>query len=257
MLLAAVDFDDRRDERDDVVADRLDERRLLDGEAVRQLHQHLGAAGLARVHAARHPVDRLGGLDQLLRLRLRRLARIGQRREHALVLVELLDRRLVGDGEQHHVAAFFGLADRPHRDAIGRLVERLVVALDVLGVGQLAGRAGHAAEELQRRRDRVGRRQVIDELGADARILRVFLDLRSCTPRPASAASPPGSVTARSASGQASTTNTSRTANAKRTNGLRSGARLIEILLRTRIRKCAAYSTSRRRSDSTAGAERR
>ena len=95
--------------------------------------------------------------------------------EHALVLVDLLDRRFVGHREQHHVAAFLGLANRPHRDAIGGFVERLVVALDVFRVGQLARRARHAAEELQRRRNRVGRRKVIDELGADPRVLRVSL----------------------------------------------------------------------------------
>ena len=48
--------------------------------------------------------------------------------------------------------------------------------MDVLRVGELAGRADGAAEELQRRRDRVGRGQMIDELGRDARILQVLLD---------------------------------------------------------------------------------
>jgi hypothetical protein len=42
VFLAAVDFDHRRDERDDVVADVLNERRLFDDEAVRELHEHLG-----------------------------------------------------------------------------------------------------------------------------------------------------------------------------------------------------------------------
>ena len=60
LLLAAVDFDHRRDQRDDVVADVLDERRLFDDQAVGQLDQHLGAAGLRRVHAADRVVDRLG-----------------------------------------------------------------------------------------------------------------------------------------------------------------------------------------------------
>ena len=60
--------------RDDVVADLLDERRLADREPIRQLDQHLGTAVLGRVHAARDPVDRLRGPDQLLRLLLCRLA---------------------------------------------------------------------------------------------------------------------------------------------------------------------------------------
>ena len=74
------------------------------------------------------------------------------------------------------VAAFFGLADLPELGARRSLGERLVVAVDVLGVGQFAGLAGNAAEELQRRRHRVGRRHVVHELGGDARVLQVFLD---------------------------------------------------------------------------------
>ena len=95
-----------------------------------------------------------------------------------MYLSRLLDRRFVGDREQDHVAAFLGLADRPQLGAVGRLVERLEVAVDVLGVGQLAGRADDAAEELERRRNGGRGRQVIDQLGRDPRILQVFLDLR-------------------------------------------------------------------------------
>ena len=57
-----------------------------------------------------------------------------------------------------------------------RLRERLVVAMDVLRVGQLAGRADGAAEKLERRWDGVGGRQMIDELGGDPRVLQVLLD---------------------------------------------------------------------------------
>ena len=58
-------------------------------------------------------------LQQLLRARLGRLARIGQLAEHVAVPVERLDRRLVGDREQHDVAAFFGRADLPVLRASG------------------------------------------------------------------------------------------------------------------------------------------
>ena len=123
-------------------------------------------------------VDRLGGLDQRLRLRVGGLARIGQRRELIAVLLEVLDRRLVGDRQRDHVAAFFGLADLPVARARRHFGELLVVAMNVLRVGQLAGLADDAAEELERRRHGVGRRQVIDELGRDPRILQGLLDLR-------------------------------------------------------------------------------
>ena len=149
-----------------------------DREPVAELHQHLGPAGLRRVHAAGDVVDRLRGLQQLLRLLLGRPPRIGQLRDLRLVLVERLDRRLVGDRDEDHVAPFLALADRPHRHAIRRLVDGGEVAMDVGRPGQLARRARHVAEELQRRRHRVGRRQVIDELGRDPRILEVLLDLR-------------------------------------------------------------------------------
>ena len=158
LLLAAVDFDDRRDERDDVVADLLDERRFAHRQAVWQLDQHFRTAVLGRVHAARDPVDRLGRSNQLLRLLFGRLSRIGQRRDHALVLVDLFDRRFIGDRQGDHVAAFFGLADVPHRDAIRRLVDGFVVAVDVFRVGQLARSSDNPSEKLERRRHRVGRR---------------------------------------------------------------------------------------------------
>ncbi len=54
--------------------------------------------------------------------------------------------------------------------------ERLVIAVDVLGVGQLARLARNAAEELQRRGNGVGRRHVVDQFGGDARILQILLD---------------------------------------------------------------------------------
>ena len=176
VLFLAVHLQHRRDEHDDVVADVLDEGRLFDGQPVRQLDQRLGPAGLARVHAGGDPVDGLRRLDDLPRLRLGGLARVGQGVEVGLVLVERLDGRLVSDGEEHHVAAFFALADRPVLEARRGLRQRLVVALDVLRVGQLAGRAGNAPEELQRRRHLVAGRHVVDQFRADSRVLRVLLD---------------------------------------------------------------------------------
>ena len=104
------------------------------------------------------------------------LARVAELGEDVLVLVEVLDGGLVGDGEDDLVAAFFGLADLPEFGARRGFGERLVVAVDVLGVGQFAGLAGNAAEEFEGRRDGVGRRHVVHEFGGDARVLQVFLD---------------------------------------------------------------------------------
>ena len=149
LLLAAVHLDHGRDERDHVVADALDERRLLHHQPVGQLDQHLGAAVLRRVDAAREVVDRLGRLQQRLRLRIGGLARIGERAQHVAVLLELLDGGLVRDGQRHDVAALLGRADGPEAGARRHPRQLLVVAMDVLGVRDLAGLADDAAEELE------------------------------------------------------------------------------------------------------------
>ena len=50
---------------------------ILDGDAVRQLHQHLRGPDLAAVQAARQVIDRLRFRDDVLRLCLGELPRIG------------------------------------------------------------------------------------------------------------------------------------------------------------------------------------
>ena len=135
----------------------LDERRLFDDQAVGQFDQHFGSAGLGRVDAAVGPVERLAGFDEFVRLLVGDFARVAELGEDVLVLIEVLDGGLVGDGEDDLVAAFFGLADLPEFGARGDSGEFLVVAVDILGVGQFAGLAGDAAEELERRGDGVAR----------------------------------------------------------------------------------------------------
>src|SRR5205809_1041447 len=83
---------------------------------------------------------------------------------------------VVGVRERDHVAPFFTLPDPEEFHAGRRLLERLVVANDVGVIREVAGFAGHVAEELQRRRHRGRHRHVIDELGDDARIGRRLLD---------------------------------------------------------------------------------
>ena len=176
-LLAPVCFDNRRDDRDDVVADLLDEGRLLDHEAVRELHQHFGAAALGRVHATREPVERLGRFDECLGLRLGGLARVGERGEVALVLVEILDGFFVCHYQHGHVASFFGLADGPVLGAArGRLGDLLQVLVHVVGLVENAPRADDVAEVLEWRGDLVGGRQVIDQFRGDARVAQELFD---------------------------------------------------------------------------------
>jgi hypothetical protein len=178
VFLASVDFNHRRDQRDDVVADVLDERRLLDDQAIGQLDQHFRAAGFRRVHAAHQVVDRLRGLQQRLGLRIGGLARIGQRGELVAVFFERLDRRLIGDRQRDDVAAFLGGADLPVARARRHFRQLLVVAMNVLRVGELSCLPDITAQEFQRRRHGVRRRKMIDQLGRDPRVLQRLLDLR-------------------------------------------------------------------------------
>ena len=115
-LLATVHLKHGRDERNHVAANVLDEGRLLHGQAVRQLHEHLGSTGLRRMHAAGDPVDRLGRLEQRLRLRLRRLARVRELLQLPLVVLEVPDGCLVRHGQHNHVAPFLALANAPDLD---------------------------------------------------------------------------------------------------------------------------------------------
>ncbi len=176
LAFAAVHFDHGGDEGDGVVADGLDERGLFHDQAVGELDQHFGSAGFGRVYAAVGPVERLADFDELAGLVVGDLARVAELGEDVLVLIEVLDGGLVGDGEDDLVAAFLGLADLPEFGARGGFGEGFVVAVDVLGVGQFAGLAGNAAEEFEGRGDGVGRGHVVHQFGGDARVLQILFD---------------------------------------------------------------------------------
>ena len=178
LLVAAVGLDYGGDEDDGVVADVLDEGRVFDDEAVGELDEHLGAAGLGGVDAGGDPVDGLGGVDDLLGLLLGGLAGVGEGGQIGLIFVEVLHRLFGADGEDYHVAAFFGLERHlPELGARGVFGQLFVVAIDVGVVVELAGLAGHGAEELERRGDGLGGGEMIDEVGGEARVGEVFLDL--------------------------------------------------------------------------------
>ena len=177
-LVAAVGLDDGCDEHDGIVANLLNEWGIFDDQAVREFHQHLRAAGFGRMDAARDPVDRLAGVDDLLGLLFGGLARVGECGQVGLVFVEVLDRLFVADGEDDHVAAFFGLhAELPELCARRILGEFLVVAVDVCGVVELAGLAGHVAEKLQRCGHLRRGGQVIDQFRREPRVGQILLDL--------------------------------------------------------------------------------
>ena len=165
LLVATVGLHHRRDEDDRVVADLLDERCVLHDQPVGQLHQHLRPARLRRMDAGRNPVDRLRRMDDLLRLLLGGLARVSQRRQVGLVLVEALHRLLAADGEHHHVAALFALERQlPELRARRVLRQLLVVLVDLRHVVQLARLPRHRPQRLQRGGHLRRRRQMVHQL---------------------------------------------------------------------------------------------
>ena len=151
--------------------------RLVDGDAVGELHEHLDRAGLAGVHAARGPVHRLGLLEQALGLGLGEAARVGQLGVDGLVLVEVLDRLLVGDGDDDPVAALLGLADVEDLDPGRRRGQGPHVLVDVGRVAQDVLGPGDVAEDLERRRDALGVGQIVDVLRGEVRVGRELADL--------------------------------------------------------------------------------
>ena len=91
LAITAVDFHDGSDERDEVVADVSDVRALIDGEAVRQLHQRRRRPRFRRVDRARDVVDRRRLVREPGRFRIVHVdaSRISELRKVCLVLLEI------------------------------------------------------------------------------------------------------------------------------------------------------------------------
>jgi len=178
--IASVDFDDRRDERDDVIADVLDVRRVVDRHAVRELHQRRRRAGLRTMNGAGDVVDGRGLRHERGRglvVHVER-ARVAQLREVRLVRVELGDERLARDRDGDVLAPLFGGADRVDLHAIRqRLGEHPHVLVDLFRVRELAGCAGDVAQHCLRRRHAGLGRHVVDERREEEALGGVLLDL--------------------------------------------------------------------------------
>ncbi len=107
--VVAVYFHDRSDQKDRVLADVLNHRRVFDGQTIGQLHQHFRRAGFRRVNGAGSPVERLARGNELLRLGFGDLARVSELGGDFLEVVELRDICFVTHRDQHEVATFFSL----------------------------------------------------------------------------------------------------------------------------------------------------
>ena len=176
--IAAVGFDHRRDQGNDLRADFLDVRRIVDGEAVRQFHQRGRRAGFGRVDAAGNVVDRCRLSDERLGLRIihAERARIGELGQTRIVDFQIRDQRFVGDRHGDHLAAFLTLADAQYLHPRARCCEQIEIARHIPGVGQHVRCAGDIAEHLGRRRHRGRSRQIIGQRRIERRVGGVFGD---------------------------------------------------------------------------------
>ena len=113
LAVTPVDFDDRRDEGDQIVANLFDVRALVNGQPVRQFHQRRRRTGFGRMDRAGDVINRDRSGDDLLRFVVVQVdrARVGQLRQLSAVLFDLGDVGLGADRDGDHLAPLFGLAD--------------------------------------------------------------------------------------------------------------------------------------------------
>ncbi len=178
-VVAAVGLGDRRDERDDVLADVPDVGAVVHGQAVGQFHQRRRRAGLARVDGAVDVVHRRHALRDRVGHRVVHLDRawVGQLGQVGLVLVELRHQGFRGDGDDDHLPAVFGRPDGVDLHPRRELGEEAHVVVHLLRVRQLARRACDVAEDGLRRRHGLGRRHVVDDGRQEEGLGGVLLDL--------------------------------------------------------------------------------
>ena len=113
----AVHFSRRRDQRDDVVTNLLNERRLFDGKPIEELHQHLRASRFRRVNGAGEPINRLGLMNEARTVALGDAARIGEADRHVSIIFQPLYRILISHRGDNHLAPFLAHAEREDLDA--------------------------------------------------------------------------------------------------------------------------------------------
>ena len=176
--VASVDFDDRSDQRNGAVANFLDVRALIDGEAIGQLHERGGRAGLGRVNRAGDVVDGHRFGDELVGFRVIELDRAGitELAQPGAVFLQIFQIFFRRNRDGDHLAAFFGLANGKDFHTRTGFLKQTHVAVDIFGVGKDSRRAGHIAKHRLRRRDVFGRRQIVHERRAEVRLGGVLAD---------------------------------------------------------------------------------
>ncbi len=127
--------------------------------------------------AARGPIKRQGLGDQFVRLRPLGLARVRQPGGEFLVMVQFGNVALVRDRHHDDFAAFFRVADGKHLDPLRGLLQLPHVAVDVLRISELVGRADGVPQHLLRRGHAIGSGQVVHQFRQEKRLGGVLVDL--------------------------------------------------------------------------------
>ncbi len=154
------------------------EGRVFGGEAVGQLHEHLGRAEFGAVESAGERVDGFGLGDELLGLGVGEAAGIGELRQVGAFLVEVREGIFGADEDDDGLAAFLGVAGADDFNAAGMGGEGVVVAQNVSIVGELFGRADVVAEDVAWGRDGAARGQMIDQRAEEFRLGGPGVDVR-------------------------------------------------------------------------------
>ena len=145
LAVAAIDFQHRRREKDQVVAYLPNQRCVFHRQPVHELHQHLGAPRFGRMHRAGGVVHRLAFRDEPFRLLAGGSSRIGETARDLFVMLEIGDVLLARHRHQDHLAALFAFSDGEDLHARRCRFEGAHVSVDVFGVGQMVLRAGDVA----------------------------------------------------------------------------------------------------------------
>ena len=153
--IAAIDFDNGSDQRDDAVADFADVWAFIDRQAIGKFHQRGGRAGFGRVDRAGDVIDGNGFGDEFVGFGVIELdgARDRQASPGAGDFVEIFQVGFRRDGHGNHFAAFLGGADGENFHARRGLLEQAHVLVDVFGVGKDSRSAGDVAEDNFRSRN--------------------------------------------------------------------------------------------------------
>ena len=177
--VAAIDFDDGSDKRDQSIANRLDPGTLIYSQTVSEFHQSRGSARLGSVDGSGDVVNGNGCGDKTLGFSVVHLdqPRIREPRKAASILLEIGDEFLRRYGNGDHFTAFFRRTDRDHLHAARGPFEHPHVAVNVGGVRQLVRSACNVAEHSLWRRYGGRGGKVVRPRRIEKRFRRIFPDL--------------------------------------------------------------------------------